>query len=130
MSRPDNGWDSKQAEVLDPLRSYPLPRATTPTGALVGFGIALHLPCHLLVVGEETDRLEPWPRSSAGGSLPNCPGGEAIDGQRTYDAGLANAVVPEDAVGERARTFLADVMAADPDGLEPVVRATRPASVD
>jgi enoyl-CoA hydratase/carnithine racemase len=144
VSDPEYERHERQSALMDLLRSYPLPTAMAGKGAVVGFGFALQLDCDFLVVGEETalslpevefdvdvsDRIEPLAdvvgRRIAVAMVCS---GAAIDGPRAYDLGLANDVVPESQVDERARAFLTATMETDSRLLRSILetgRATRP----
>ncbi|MFB6311088.1 MAG: enoyl-CoA hydratase/isomerase family protein [Salinirussus sp.] len=140
VQQDDYDLHERQSGLMSALRSYPLPTAVAAKGALIGFGFGLQLQCDLLVVGKDTTlslpevdfdvdvshRLPPLadiigPRVATEMVLR----GHAIDGPRAFELGLANEVVPEDAVDERARTLLAEIMDADAEILRSILTTAR-----
>lgn len=114
--------------LYDLAASYPAPVAIAGRGALVGAGAVLSLSCEFLVLGEETTYSFPEVQfriasDRIAGRLPGIVGrrvaaelaltGEPIDPARAKSVGLANDVVPEDAVEARARELLETVCAHD-----------------
>jgi enoyl-CoA hydratase/carnithine racemase len=116
--------DATLQHLYGQIADHPGPVAMAGRGALVGAGAVLSLSCEFLVLGAETTFAAPEvsygiasARSAA--LLPELVGrrvaaemlltGEALDPGRAETLGLANAVVPESAVEERARDLLETV---------------------
>lgn len=140
VTDPDYERHERQPELMELLRTYPLPTAVAAKGAVVGFGFALQLNCDFLIVGDETtlslpevefdvdvsDRIAPL-AAVVGRRIALemvCTGSE-IDGPRALELGLANELVSEERVDGRARQFLADTMDADPQLLRSILDAGR-----
>ena len=142
VSDPDyHGGGHPFLDEIGPLiRAYPRPTAMAGKGAVIGMGFEYSLACDFVVFGEETQIAFPEIQydidvSDFVGELIRYVNprvakemvmtGEPISPGRAHELGLANDVVPEDAVEERTRELLENVVRHETDILENMLSVTR-----
>ena len=128
--------DATLQRLYRQIEDHPGPVAVAGRGALVGAGAVLSLSCEFLVLGAETTFAVPEvgygiASKRSAECLPALAGrrvaaemlltGAAIDPQRAASVGLANDVVPEDAVEDRARDLLDNVCEHDGETVAEIV---------
>lgn len=128
--------DATLQRLYGQIEAHPGPVAMAGRGALVGAGAVLSLSCEFLVLGEETTFALPEVNYGIASErtatvLPAIVGrrvaaelqltGEAIDPERAASVGLANDVVPEPEVEDRARELLATVCDHDAETVAEIV---------
>ena len=121
--------NARLGDVYDLAMAYPRPVAVCGRGALIGAGAILSFAAEFCVLGEDVHYAVPEVTYGIASRrisqlLPDIVGRrvaaemaltrDPIDPQRAYEVGLANDVVPPDAVRPRARELLETV--ADHDG--------------
>jgi enoyl-CoA hydratase/carnithine racemase len=129
--------DALAQDLYALVETLPCPVAMAARGALVGMGFVVSLSCDFLVVGTETTLSVPEVKYGIASvrtaeRLPDLVGrrpaaellltGDPIDPERAYELGLANDVVPEDAVEDRTRELLATVADHDRETVGEVCR--------
>ena len=140
VSDPDYEPHPLQPDLSPLLAAYPYPTAMAGKGAVVGQAFLLSLQCDFFVVGEGTtltmpeikfdiDTSEYLERLAAivGNRVATeiVATGDEISPERSYELGLANDIVPEDAVDVRAREFLSDLAENDAGILRSIVERAR-----
>jgi enoyl-CoA hydratase/carnithine racemase len=137
--------DALAQELYALLEDLPCPVAMAAHGALVGMGFVVSLSCDLLVVGAETTLSVPEvtygiTSEQTADRLPALVGrrvaaellltGEPLAPERARVVGLANDVVPEDAVDDRARELLATIADHDRETVRELCSLLRRGTTD
>lgn len=132
--------DALAQELYALVENLPCPVVMAARGALVGMGFVISLSCDFLVVGAETTLSVPEVQYGIASTrtaerLPDLIGrrqaaellliGNPIDPERAYGLGLANDVVAEEAVVDRAQELLATVADYDRETVAEVCRLLR-----
>lgn len=128
--------NARLGTLYDLVVTYPRPVAVCGRGALIGAGAILSFAAEFCVLGEEVTFAVPEvsygiPSRRITSLLPAVAGrhvaaelaltGEPLDPHRAHEVGLANDIVPPDAVRPRARELLEAVAAHDGDTIGELV---------
>lgn len=128
--------NARLGQLYDLAMAYPRPVAVCGRGALIGAGAILSFAAEFCVLGEDVHYAVPEVTYGIASRritelLPDIAGrrigaemvltGEPIDPERAYEVGLANDVVPPDAVRPRARELLETVTEHDEETVAEII---------